>query len=146
MQSRAQTVEEYLAALPDDRRKALAAVRQVVLDNLPEGYQEGIQYGMIAYSVPLSRFPKTYNGQALNYLALSSQKNYMSLYLMGVYGDPETEAWFREEYGKTGKKLDMGKSCVRFKKMEDLPLSVIGQAVARYSVDEFLALYERNRK
>jgi len=145
MQSQAQTVEEYLATLPEERRRAMEAVRAVILENLPAGYEERMQYGMIGYGVPLSRYPNTYNKQALAYAALASQKNYMSLYLMGVYGHEEQDQWFREEYAKRGKKLDMGKSCVRFKRLEDLPLDLIGQVVARFSVEEFIALYERNR-
>ncbi len=145
MQSKSTTVDEYLASLPEDRRHALEAVREVILQNLPPGYEEGMQYGMISYCIPLSRYPKTYNGQPLGYAALASQKNYMSVYLMNVYGDETIERWFREEYQKSGKKLDMGKSCVRFKKLEDLPLDVIGKAVALASVEEFIHRYERIR-
>lgn len=145
MQSRAQTVDEYLAALPEDRRAALAAVREVILRNLPAGYEEGMQYGMIGYYIPLSRYPKTYNGQPLGYIGLASQKNYMSLYLMAVYGDPETERWFRAEYARRGKKLDMGKSCVRFRKIDDLPLDLIGQVVAKVSADDYIRWYEKSR-
>lgn len=146
MQSSAQTVQEYLESLPEDRRHALESVRQVILEHLPEGYEEGMQYGMIGYYIPLSRYPKTYNGQALGYAALASQKNYMSLYLMNIYGDPQIEQWFREEFRRTGKRLDMGKSCVRFKRVDDLPLDLIGQAIALASVDEFIHCYERSRK
>lgn len=145
MQSQAQTVEAYLAELPEDRRHALEAVRRVILENLPEGYEEGMQYGMIGYYVPLSRYPKTYNGQPLSIVGLGSQKNYMSLYLMAIYGDEGAEAWFREEYRKSGKKLDMGKSCVRFKKLEDLLLPAVAQAVAMVPVENFISMYERNR-
>lgn len=145
MQSSAQTVQEYLDSLPEERRHALEQVRQVILAHLPDGYQEGMQYGMIGYYIPLTRYPTTYNGQPLGYAALASQKNYMSLYLMNIYGDPQIEQWFREEYRRTGKRLDMGKSCVRFKKVEDLPLALIGQAIGLASVDEFIHRYERNR-
>lgn len=146
MQSKAQTVDEYLASLPEDRRNALAAVRDIILRNLPEGYEEGMQYGMIGYYIPLARYPNTYNGQPLGYVGLASQKNYMSLYLMGIYGDDQTAHWFREEYLRTGKKLDMGKSCVRFKRLEDLPLELIGQAVSLVSVNQYIAQYERSRR
>jgi hypothetical protein len=135
------TVEEYLEALPEDRREAIGAVRQVILDNLPEGYVEQIQYGMLAYSVPLERFPDTYNGQPLSLAALASQKRYMSLYMTGVYG--EDDAWFRERWTATGKKLDMGKSCVRFRRLGDVPLEVVGEAIARMSVDDLIAAHER---
>jgi uncharacterized protein YdhG (YjbR/CyaY superfamily) len=140
--SKATTVAKYLAELPPDRRAAIAKVRETILANLPEGYEEGMQFGMIGYCVPLSRFPNTYNGQPIGIAALASQKQYMALYLMSVYGDPKTEAWFRDAFAKAGKKLDMGKSCVRFKKLEDLPLDVIGQTIARVSVDQLIAQVE----
>lgn len=146
MQSAAQTVDEYLAGLPEERRHALSAVREVILRHLPAGFAEGMQYGMIGYCVPLSRYPKTYNGQPLAYAALASQKNYMSLYLMGIYGNGQAESWFREEFRLRGKKLDMGKSCVRFRKLEDLPLDVIGQAIALETIDGFIQKYEHSRK
>jgi hypothetical protein len=146
MQSDAATAEEYLAALPEDRREILSRVREVILAHLPDGYEEGMQYGMISYFVPLSRYPTTYNGQALSYVALASQKNYVSLYLTSIYGNGPAEAWFREEYAKSGKKPNMGKSCVRFKKLEDLPLDLVGRAVALESVDDFLQRYEASRK
>ncbi len=137
VRSNAETVEEYLAELPEDRREIVAAVREVIVDNLPDGYDEGMAWGMITYSVPLSRSGKTYNGQPLGYVALASQKNYLSLYLLTVYGEREQE--FRAEFEATGRKLDMGKSCVRFKRLADLPLDVIGREIARWPVDEFLA-------
>lgn len=146
MQSTAQTVDEYIESLPPDRRHAIGALRDVICRNLPQGYEEGMQYGMIGYYIPLSRYPNTYNGQALSYVGLASQKNYMSLYLMGVYGDEERERWFREAFASRGKKLNMGKSCVRFKKLEDLPLDVIGEAIAQISVDDYLRWYEASRK
>ena len=141
----ATTVDEYLAELPTDRRSEVEAVRKVILEHLPKGYEETMQYGMIGYVVALERYPVTYNGQPLEYAALASQKNYVSLYLMNVYGDPETEQWFVEQYKASGKKLDMGKSCVRFKKLYDLPLDLIGKAIARTSVTEFVELYESSR-
>jgi hypothetical protein len=140
-----ETVEDYISGLPQERREAVSAVRQTVLDNLPDGYEEGIGFGMIEYRVPLERYPDTYNGKPLSYVALANQKHHMSLYLMGVYGDAEDESWFRRAYRDSGKKLDMGKSCVRFKRLDDLPLDVIAQAVARTSVDEYIAMYERSR-
>ncbi|KOX23190.1 hypothetical protein ADK67_21335 [Saccharothrix sp. NRRL B-16348] len=137
VQSKAATVEEYLAELPEDRRATVSAVRDVVLANLPDGYVEGMQWGMITYSVPLEVSGKTYNGQPLAYVSLASQKNYVSLYLMGVYGEREQE--FRSEFEATGRKLDMGKSCVRFKRVDDLPLDLIGREVARQGVADFVA-------
>ena len=145
MKSTAPTVETYLAELPDDRRVALAAVRDVILENLPAGFEEGMQYGMIGYYVPLERYPETYNGEALSLAALASQKRHMALYLMGVYGDAAEDTWFRERWESTGKRLDMGKSCVRFGRLEDVPLDVVGEAIARTSADDFIAAYERSR-
>ncbi|HJO81345.1 MAG TPA: DUF1801 domain-containing protein, partial [SAR202 cluster bacterium] len=104
-QSKAATVDQYLDELKSDRRDAISAVRRVVLDNLPDKYREIMQFGMISYVIPLEDYPETYNGQALGVAALSSQKRYMSLYLMNVYGDPEIEDWFRERYRASGKKL-----------------------------------------
>jgi hypothetical protein len=135
------TVEEYLAGLPPDRRTAIKAVRDVVRDSLSDGFEEGIAYGMIAWYVPLATFPDTYNGRPLGLAALASQKNYMALYLNPVYGDPETERWFRERWATTGKRLDMGKSCVRFRRLDDLPLEVIGETIARTTVERFLDRY-----
>lgn len=109
----------------------MAAVRDLVNANLPDGYEEGLQYGMIGWYVPLERFPDTYNGRPLGLVGLASQKRYMSLYLNSVYGDRPTEAWFRDRWAATGKRLDMGKSCVRFKRIEDLALDVIGETIAR---------------
>lgn len=145
MQSKAKTVKEYLASLPADRREAIAAVRAVVLKSLPKGYEEGMQYGMIGYHVPHSVFPAGYHcdpEQPLPFAGLASQKNHMAIYLMCVYGDAEHEAWFRKAWSKTGKRLDMGKSCVRFKKLEDVALEVIGEAVRRVPVKKFVAHYE----
>jgi hypothetical protein len=141
--SDARTPDEYIAALPDDRREAVRAVRDVVRDNLPAGFEEGMLYGMIGWYIPLERFPNTYNGQPLGLAALASQKNYMSLYLNSVYGDPRTEAWFKDRYEASGKRLNMGKSCVRFRRIEDLPLDVIGETIARVDLDSYLAAYEK---
>ena len=145
-QSKAETIEEYLNELPSDRRGALEAIRKVILDNLPDGYAETMQYGMVSYVIPLERYPVTYNKQPLAYASLASQKNYMSLYLMNVYGDVETEKWFIERYEASGKKLDMGKSCVRFKRLNDLPLELIGEVIARTKVEDFIERYESSRR
>ncbi len=142
MPSEAKTVAEYLASLPEDRRKALKAVRAAIRKHLPRGYQEVMQYGGISYVVPLSRLPKTYNGQPLALATLASLKNYMALYLNNVYGDPALAEWFAEAYRATGKRLDMGKSCVRFRRLEDLPLDVVGEAISRTPVEEFVGRYQ----
>ena len=145
VRSDAATVEDYLAELDDDRRAALTTVRQVVLDNLPPGYEEAMNWGMITYQVPLATYPDTYNGQPLMYAALASQKNHMALYLTSVYASPGDAETFELEYRATGKRFDMGKSCVRFRKLDDLPLDLIGQTIAATPVDEFIQMVERGR-
>lgn len=145
MQSKAQTVKDYLAELPLDRREAIQAVRKVILKNLDKGYKEGMQYGMIGYFVPHEVYSPGYHcdpKQPLPFAGLASQKNHMSVYLMCLYENSKREVWFRKEWAKTGKKLDMGKACIRFKKVEDLPLEVLGQAIARVPVKDFIAFYE----
>lgn len=145
MQSQAKTVSAYLRELPEDRRAAITAVRDVILKNLQPGFEEGIQYGMIGYYVPHSVYPAGYHcdpKQPLPFTSLASQKNYMSLYLMACYGQPEEEQWLRDQFALAGKKLDMGKSCVRFKKLEDLPLSIVGEAIRRVTVTAYIATYE----
>ena len=142
----AKSADEYLDDLPDDRRHAIAAVRAVVRKNLPNGYSEFVSWGMINYGVPLSRFPNTGNGQPLCYAALAAQKNYCSLYLMSVYGDKKQEARLRDGFKAAGKKLDMGKSCVRFKTPDDLPLDVVGELIAAVPAEQWIEIYERSRR
>ncbi|MEW6722859.1 MAG: DUF1801 domain-containing protein [Candidatus Micrarchaeota archaeon] len=149
MQSRAKSVEEYIGGLPEERRAAIEAVRRAILENLPRGFEERMQYGMICYVVPLSRYPAGYLGDKktpLTYASLASQKNHMALYLMGIYADRSLAEWFAAEYKKTGKRMDMGKSCVRFRKLEDLPLGLIGEAVAKATAESFILMYEKGRK
>jgi hypothetical protein len=143
--STAGTVEEYLAALSAERRAAVEEVRRVINANLPAGFEEGMQFGMIGYYVPLSRLPETYNKQPLCLAALASQKGSMSVYLMSVYSSARRRRWFEQEYRKSGKKLDMGKSCVRFKSAGDLPLDLIGKAIAAVGIDEYIADYHASR-
>jgi hypothetical protein len=145
VRSDAATVDEYLHDLIDDRRAAIEAVRAVILANLPEGFVEGMQYGMIGYFIPLERYPDTHNGQPLGVCALANQKRHMALYLMGIYADDAEASWFKERWRESGKRLDMGKSCVRFRKLDDVPLDVVGAAIARTSVADFIAAYERSR-
>ena len=145
MKTGKQTVDEYLNSLPGDRKAALSVVRNVILKNLPQGYEEATNFGMITYQIPLARFSETYNKQPLCYAALGSHKSFMTLYLMNVYGHPPTEKWFREAYQAAGKKLDMGKSCVHFKKLEDLPLDVIGAAIARTPSEAYIQAYMDSR-
>jgi hypothetical protein len=146
MQSTATTVDDYLASLPPDRRGAISAVREVILKNLDRDYEEGMQYGMIGYFVPHRVFPAGYHcdpRQPLPFAGLASQKNHMALYMMSLYGGgAEQERWFREAWARTGKKLDMGKSCIRFKKVEDLALDVIAEAIRRMPAKAYIAHYE----
>ena len=145
MQSKAKNVEEYLAALPEDRCEAIAAIREVIIKNLPKGYEEGIQWGMPSYFVPLSAYPSGYNcqpDQPLPFVGLASQKNHMAFYGFCIYMDEELKNRFVADWKKTGKKLDMGKSCVRFEKLEDVPLKVIGDAVKRVPMKKYIKQYE----
>ncbi len=143
--SSAKTVDAYLASLTPERREVISAMRSLVLKNLPKGYFEGMDYGMISYSVPLSRFPETYNGHALMYASLAAQKKFNSIYLMGVYGDEARAKRFKHGFAKAGKKLDAGKSCIRFKTIDDLALDAIAESIASMPVDDYIALYERSR-
>lgn len=149
MQSRATTVQQYLAELPADRRAALECVRAVILKNLDSAYEEGMQYGMIGYYVPHRVYPPGYHcdpRQPLPFACLALQKNYMSVYLGCIYGPSEDEARFRAAWAKTGRKLDMGKTCIRFRKVEDLALDVIGEAIRRVPARKFIEYYESVRQ
>jgi hypothetical protein len=146
MQSKAGTVREYLDELPEDRRRTLEVVRDVILKNLDKDYEEGMQYGMIGYYVPHRVYPAGYHcdpKQPLCFAGLASQKNHMSIYLMCVYGNREHEQWFRQAWAKTGKKLDMGKSCIRFKRLEDVPLDVVGEAIRRVPARKYIEGVEK---
>jgi uncharacterized protein YdhG (YjbR/CyaY superfamily) len=144
--SRASTVEDYLAELPPERREVVSAVREEILRNLPEGYQEAMNWGMISYEIPLERYPETYNGQPLMYAALAAQKNHYAVYLTSVYMQPEGMERFRAAFAEAGKKLDMGRSCVRFRRLADLPLQAISDVVAATPVDEFIRQFEASRR
>ena len=144
--SSATTVEEYLGEMAPERREQVAAVRDVVLENLPDGYSEAMNWGMISWEIPLARYPDTYNKQPLMYAALASQKNYMSLYLMCVYAHDGAQTEFERRFRASGKRLDMGKSCVRFKSVDDLPMELIAETIASTSVDEYISSYEAARK
>jgi uncharacterized protein YdhG (YjbR/CyaY superfamily) len=138
------TPKEYLDNLPEDRRKAMRQVRAAVNRGMPKGYQETIQYGMIGWSVPHRLYPDGYHcdpKQPVPFASIASQKNHMAIYLMCTYIDEAERAWLEQEWAKTGKKLDMGKSCIRFKRVEDLPLELITEAVSRVPVEKFLARY-----
>ena len=146
MQSSAKTVQEYLKELPADRREAIDAVRGAILAHLPKGYVECMSYGMIGYVVPHSIYPKGYQCNPklpLPFVNLGSQKNHMALHLMCCYGDAELKAWFEKAWKDTGKKFDMGGGCVRFKKLENVPLAVIGKLVGRLPVDDYIRRIEK---
>lgn len=147
MQSKASTVAEYLAALPPDRAGALAAVRQTILDNLDDGIEEGISYGMIGYFIPHRIYPKGYHcdpRQPLPFAGFASQKNYMSLYLSCLYPDTSNDTWFRTRWAQTGLKLDMGKACIRFQSLDQIPLTLIGETIARFTVANYIKVYENS--
>ena len=145
MTSEAKTVMEYLSELPEERREVLSRVRTTILENLPKGYEETMAWGMLTYQVPLSRYSNTYNGKPLMYAALGSQKNHISLYLSGVYQDEGLKRGLEEAFAREGKKANMGKSCVRFKKIEDLPLKGIAESISALPVDDFIHQYETMR-
>ena len=146
MQSITATPEEYIASLPEERKETVEKLRKTILENLPEGFSEEMQYGMISYVVPHSLYPAGYHCDtklALPFLAMASQKNFVALYHMGIYADEQLLEWFTSEFQKhSKKKLDMGKSCIRFKKTEDIPYELIGQLAAKMSPEQWIALYE----
>jgi hypothetical protein len=143
--TRARTPAAYLAAQPADRRKELARVRQVIRRNLPAGYRETINWGMITYEIPLRRYPGTYNGRPLCYASLGAQKRHLALYLMGAYADGMKGRRLVDGFKKAGKTLDMGKSCIRFQTADDLALDVIGEVVASVPVDRYIEMYDATR-
>ena len=145
MQSKASTVKEYLAGLEPERRKALEAVRKVIKANLDPKIKEVMSYGMIGYCIPFGVYPYGYHckpDQPLPFINLGSQKAHMALHLFCIYGNEKEIKWLESAWKKTGKKLDMGKACVRFKKLDDLALDVIGEAVSRMSAERFIEQYE----
>lgn len=142
VQSSAKTVDEYLDELPEERRDALTKLRKLIKKNLPKGYRETVGFGMITYDVPLETFRDTYNGKPLCYIGLAAQKNHLAIYLTGVYGEDSHEKELREAFKKEGKTLDMGKSCVRFKKLDDLALDAIAKVIASTTPTELIAKHE----
>ena len=152
MQSKASSPQQYIVELPDDRKEPVQKLRQVILDNLPDGFKETMSYGMLGYVVPHSIYPDGYHCAPelpLPFMNLASQKNFVAVYHMGVYTNNDLMAWFTSEYPKHSKrKPDMGKSCIRFKKMDDIPYKLIGELAAKMSVEEWIGIYEssiRNR-
>lgn len=145
MHSTASTPTEYLAQLPEERRGELEVVRDVVRASIRPGFEETVSFGMISWVVPLARYPDTYNGAPLSYTGLAMQKRHNAVYLMCLYADPDSERDFRERWTADGRRLDMGRSCLRYRTAADLDLELLGEAVARYDAEEFIELYERSR-
>jgi hypothetical protein len=145
VQSKVTTVKEYLDDLPADRRKEIAKVRSVVRKNLPKGYRETMGWGVICYEIPLERYPDTYNKKPLGYAGLAAQKNFNTLYLMGAYGDPKQRKRLEDAFRKSGKTMDMGKSCLHFRKADDLPLDAIGEIIASTPPERMIEMYEAAR-
>jgi hypothetical protein len=147
MQSKATTPEQYLSELPEDRKEVMLKLRNAIKENLPQGFEEVISYGMLGYVVPHSIYPSGYHCNPklpLPFINLASQKNFIALYHMGIYADKNLESWFVSEYLKHVKtKLDMGKSCVRFKKMDDIPFDFIGELAAKLTVEDWISNYEK---
>jgi len=150
MQSKAAIVNDYIAELPEDRKKAMAQLRKVVKKNLPKGFKESMGYGMMGYAVPHSKYPAGYHCKPedpLPFMGIASQKNFIAVYHMGIYADPKLLKWFTEAHAKASpKKLDMGKSCIRYKKTEDIPYDLIGELASKMTPDDWIALYEKNLK
>lgn len=146
MHSTAASPAEYVRSLPEDRRPAIEAVRRVVNDNLPPGYEEAMNWGMITWQVPLATYPDTYNGQPLMYAGLASQKRYMALHLMGIYTSPAAREAFEAAYRATGKRFDAGKACVRFRKLDDLPLDLVAETIAALPAAELVRLAQAARR
>lgn len=144
--SNTQTVEDYLNELPEYRRETIEEIRNLILENLPDGYEETFNWGMISYEIPLERYPDTYNNQPLSYLGLAAQRNHNALYMMNVYQDEELQEWLEEQFREANKKMDMGRSCLRFNTVNDLPLEAIKKVVSYQTPDEFIEKYEESRK
>ncbi|NAS10664.1 DUF1801 domain-containing protein [Poritiphilus flavus] len=150
MRSSASSPEAYLSELPEDRREAMSQLRNTILENIPEGFEETMNYGMIGYVVPHSIYPDGYHCDPklpLPFINIASQKNFVALYHMGVYSDKKLLDWFTKEYPKYVKtKLDMGKSCIRFKKIETIPYKLIGELCSKISVQQWIEFYEKSTK
>lgn len=146
MKIEANSPDDYISKLPEDRQEVMTKLRKVVIDNLPQGFSEEMSYGMIGYVVPHSLYPGGYHCDPklpLPFMSMASQKNFVAFYHMGIYADPELLDWFVNEYSKYSKyKLDMGKSCIRFKRMNDIPYELIGQLVSKVSVDDWINTYD----
>ncbi|HTM66969.1 MAG TPA: DUF1801 domain-containing protein [Flavipsychrobacter sp.] len=146
MQSKAATVAEYIETLPEEKKEAMIKLRDIIVQHLPEGFEERMSYGMITYVVPHSIYPNGYHcdpKQALPFLSIAAQKNFIAVYHMGIYSDPNLLEWFQKAYAEQcGNKLDMGKSCIRFKKPEQIPFGLMGELAAKMTPQEWITLYE----
>jgi hypothetical protein len=143
--SRTPTVAQYIAGLPEDRRAMITKLRSLLNRRMPKGYRESMMWGAITWSIPLETFPETYNGQPLCYAALASQTSHCSLYLMGAYGSRAARKKLEDGFRRAGKRLEMGKSCVRFRSLDDLPLDVIGDSIASMTLEKYLTAYAASR-
>lgn len=150
MKYEATTANEYISKVPEERKESLLKLRKVILENLPKGFEEGIQYGMIGYYVPFSKYPNGYHcspNEPLPFMSFASQKNSVNIYHSGIYAIPEIYEWFVNEYPKhSTRKLDMGKSCIRFKKVNEIPFDLIAELCKKISVDYWISVYEKNIK
>lgn len=150
MQSKAATPEEYIESLPEDRKKAINELRKVILKNLPKGFAEEMSYGMLGYVVPFSLYPAGYHCNPklpVPFMNIASQKNFIAVYHMGMYADKKLLTWFTKEYAQQVKtKLDMGKSCIRFKKFDQIPYKLIGELASKMTPKDWLTMYEKNIK
>lgn len=150
MQSKAATPEEYIDSLPEDRKNAMTELRKIILANLPKGFKEGMGYGMLGYVVPHSLYPAGYHCDPklpLPFLSVASQKNFIAIYHMGIYADPKLLKWFTDEFAKHSKtKLDMGKSCIRFKKPEQIPFKLVGELASKMTPQDWIDIYESHFK
>lgn len=146
VQTSAKTVDEFLQTLPEDRRVVVEKIRKLIRRNLPKGYEEAVNWSMLSYQIPLTSYPDTYNKQPLGYVALAAQKNYFALYLFGAYSDPRQREMLEHAFAKSGLKMDMGKSCLRFRSADDLPLDALGKLIASTPPEAMIALYEASRK
>jgi predicted aldo/keto reductase-like oxidoreductase len=144
--SKAKTAQKYLEELDTERREIIENIRKIILERIPKGFVEEMQYGMICYNIPIEKYPNTYNKKALTIAAIASQKNYISLYLMGIYADKEMEKWFKGEMNQSNKKMKMGKSCINFKKIEDLDLELIKKVIEKITPEKYIQMYEKSRK
>ena len=150
MQSKAETPEDYISQLPQERKDVISKIRELILKNIPEGFEEQMSYGMLGYVVPHSLYPDGYHVNPelpLPFMNLASQKNFVALYHSGIYADPKLLDWFTNEYPKyCTRKLDMGKSCIRFKNMDDIPYQLIAELSGKMTVQQWIELYEKNTK